>query len=237
VERVTDTLQLIAGELRGADGTEVLVVPAGPGAAERAERHARDGGRVILELPPTRDGGAPPPLDGGLVVGGRGGTGGFVVAGVPAADLVAALGRAALALQGRVDALEEANDALAVANGRLETGRLGRTGGAAAGVALRLQGRIDVLEYERDRWNEERERLQATIGEQERTIAFERARVWEMEAVARRNDELYQQELAWRDAPRYHAVDAVRDAVLAVPGLASGMRGAWRLLSRAIPRR
>jgi cell division septum initiation protein DivIVA len=94
-----------------------------------------------------------------------------------------------------VRVLERANAELALANRRLARSWLGRTDAAAAAVLARL--------------DEENARLRATLEVRE-------ARIEELTIVAKRNDDLYQQEVKWHDARRYHAVDWVRDRLLAV---------------------
>ena len=108
--------------------------------------------------------------------------------------------------------LERANAELWRTNARLTRGLLGTSDAAAAALIARHESQV------RD--------LSAAIRQRD-------ARIAELTEVAARNDALYQQELAWRDAARYHAVDWVRDRVLAVPGLARLARVAWAALRAA----
>ena len=89
--------------------------------------------------------------------------------------------------------LETANDELWRTNHRLRRQAFGRSDAAAAAANQRL-------------------------AELERVIEEREERIEELTVVAKRNDDLYQQELAWHDAGRYRAVDWLRDRVLALPG-------------------
>ena len=71
-------------------------------------------------------------------------------------------------------------------------------------------------------------RYAAQLAEQRVELERRDARIDELTEVAARNDALYQQELAWRDAARYHAVDWLHDRVVAVPGLGALARAAVR---------
>lgn len=103
--------------------------------------------------------------------------------------------------------LQAANEELRAANRRLSQAWLGVHDAAAASIVAR---------YERDQWRlrqlEEQFELQeggflATVERYEKAIEMERA---------------------WRDAPRYKAVDAVRDRLLKLPGFGGGAERAWR---------
>jgi hypothetical protein len=59
-------------------------------------------------------------------------------------------------------------------------------------------------------------------------LSAAQARVQELEAIARHNDILYQREHARLNAPRYRAVDKLRDAVAAIPLLGRVLRWGWR---------
>jgi 2-polyprenyl-3-methyl-5-hydroxy-6-metoxy-1,4-benzoquinol methylase len=106
--------------------------------------------------------------------------------------------------------LEAANAELWRTNLRLSRGWLGKADAAAAAAVARFEVRIQALEAE---------------------IEQRDLRIDELTEVAARNDELYRQELAWRDATRYHAVDWVRDRVLAIPALGALARFSWRAVS------
>ena len=114
--------------------------------------------------------------------------------------------------------LEAANAELRAANLRLTRDWMGRSDAAAASVLAR---------HERERRAVERENEELRHQLVVRGIELERA----LES-ARANDLLAQRERAWRDAPRYHAVDAVRDRILAVPLLAPLLRFLWRRVMR-----
>ncbi len=93
--------------------------------------------------------------------------------------------------------LETANDELWRTNQRLLRQSFGRSDAAAAATVDR---------YER------------TIAELEEKLERREDRIEELTVVAKRNDDLYQQQVAWHDAGRYRAVDWLRDRVLALPG-------------------
>ena len=114
--------------------------------------------------------------------------------------------------------LEAANTELRATNLRLTRDWMGKSDAAAASVLARHARERRAVERE----NEElRNQLRARAVELERAVESARA-----------NDLLYQRERAWRDAPRYHAVDAVRDRILALPLLAPALRFVWRLAMR-----
>jgi hypothetical protein len=106
--------------------------------------------------------------------------------------------------------LQAANEELWRTNVRLSQGWLGRSEAAAASAQNKLEA------------------LRGEIAELEATVRAREARIEELTEVAKRNDDLYQQQLAWHDAGRYRAVDALRDRVLGVPGLALLGRLLWR---------
>jgi SAM-dependent methyltransferase len=95
--------------------------------------------------------------------------------------------------------LAASNEELWRTNQRLAQSRLGKSDAAAASA----QSRIDALRAELERRD---------------------ARIEELTIVAKRNDDLYQQQVAWHDAARYRAADRVVEAIRRVPGLAPAMR-------------
>lgn len=94
-------------------------------------------------------------------------------------------------------ALETANDELWRTNQRLRRQAFGRSDAAAAAAIDRYERRL---------------------AEMRTTLEQRDFRIEELTIVAKRNDDLYQQQLAWQDAARYRAVDWLRDRVLALPG-------------------
>jgi SAM-dependent methyltransferase len=69
---------------------------------------------------------------------------------------------------------------------------------------------------------------QAGAGGLREQLSAAQARMQELEAIARHNDILYQREHARLNAPRYRAVDKLRDAVAAIPLLGRVLRWGWR---------
>ncbi|MFL5825735.1 MAG: hypothetical protein ACJ76V_04365 [Thermoleophilaceae bacterium] len=98
--------------------------------------------------------------------------------------------------------LERANAELLRANRELMAARLGNEGSAAASL---LDARRRTADAER--------------------------RLKEMEAIARGHEEMAHRVKGWYDAPRYHMVDRVRNAIRSVPGFARLIRFAWNLVS------
>jgi 2-polyprenyl-3-methyl-5-hydroxy-6-metoxy-1,4-benzoquinol methylase len=135
----------------------------------------------------------------------------LAVAGFPEESLDRATARLAVVARPNLNrymlGLQTANDELWRTNQRLLRQAFARSDAAAAAAIGRLERRIAELE------------LLETQHED---------RIEELTIVAARNDQLYQQQLAWRDARRYHAVDWLHDRVLALTGL----KRARRLLRR-----
>jgi SAM-dependent methyltransferase len=111
--------------------------------------------------------------------------------------------------------LAASNAELLRTNLRLSRGWLGKSDAAAAAA----QHRIEVVRAERAA-------ALARIGELE-------ARVTELDAIARHNDVLYQRERLRMNAPRYRAVDKLRDRLASVPLLGRILRFAWRGITSA----
>jgi 2-polyprenyl-3-methyl-5-hydroxy-6-metoxy-1,4-benzoquinol methylase len=139
----------------------------------------------------------------------------IAVAGFAAEDLAAATAHLALVAKPNLNRymleLVSANAELWRTNHRLMRERLGRSDAAGASVIGRYEREIRSLiqaRAERDR------------------------RIVELEKVARHNDLMYQRELAWRDATRYHLVDWLRDRLVAIPGLSRVLRSGWRVLRK-----
>lgn len=110
-----------------------------------------------------------------------------------------------------VVALIAANEELRRANISLSKAWLGRSDSAAASIQNRFEG------Y--------RERLRAVEAE----VRARDAQITELSERLAAAELRYQQERAARTAPRYRAVDAVRDRILAIPGFSLVMRALWRL--------
>jgi SAM-dependent methyltransferase len=104
--------------------------------------------------------------------------------------------------------LEAANAELFRTNLRLSRGWLGKSDAAAASMQIRF------------------EELRARVVQLE-------ARVVELDGIARHNDELYQRERVRMNAPRYRAVDKLRDGIASIPFLGRILRSGWRGLSGA----
>ncbi len=127
----------------------------------------------------------------------------IAVAGFPAEALEAATARlevvSAPNLNRYMIGLETANDELWRTNQRLLRQAYGSRDAAAA-VAVEK------------------------IRDLQRTVAKRDARIEELTIVAKRNDDLYQQQLAWRDAKRYHAADWLHGRVSSLPGIKTARR-------------
>jgi SAM-dependent methyltransferase len=107
--------------------------------------------------------------------------------------------------------LHHANQELWRTNQRLMREHLGR-GAAPAAVAVgRYERQIDDLKT---------------------TLVQREARIKELEVVAKRNDDLYQQQLAWHDAARYRAVDRVFEIACSIPGIVALTTRLRRLVAR-----
>ena len=103
-------------------------------------------------------------------------------------------------------ALQAANEELLATNRRLSQAWLGVHDAAAASIVARYErDRVRLVEVEKQLTD-----TAATVERYKKAIELERA---------------------WRDAPRYQAVDAVRDRLVKLPGLGGGARRVWRLLS------
>ena len=104
--------------------------------------------------------------------------------------------------------LQVANAALRDANRRLGKGWLGKSDAAAASVVAR---------YKRD---------------QQRLAEYERLEAEEWPKTVERYEKQIELMRAWHDAPRYRAVDAVRDRVLKLPGLGRSAEQTWRRITK-----
>jgi hypothetical protein len=111
-------------------------------------------------------------------------------------------------LRADLERLRRANEELRRVNQRLTREWLGRHDAAAATAAFHHEREVAALREE---------------------LAARAARIEELTEVAKRNDDLYHQQLAWHDAPRYHAVDWLRGRLLALPGVGLASRAAWRV--------
>jgi hypothetical protein len=98
-----------------------------------------------------------------------------------------------------LERLRRANAALLEANGELARAAFARGESGGVSTLAVLRDRVLALETERDA-------LLARLAERE-------ARILQLDEIARRNDALYQQERAWRDARRYRIADRVHAAL------------------------
>jgi SAM-dependent methyltransferase len=124
------------------------------------------------------------------------------VAGFPAERLASAIAELGVVAKPNLNRwmleLQQANAELWQTNQRLAREHLGRSDAAAASTVSR---------YEREK---------AAL---EKTLAEREARIEELTIVAKRNDDLYKQQLVWNDAKRYRAADRVHEIVTSIPGL------------------
>ena len=163
----------------------------------------------------------------------------LVVAGFPAEALEGEHARGNVALapyhNRYMRALEGANRELWRTNQRIARGHWGTYDAAAASLLKRVQ-RAEAAAAEAERQAQEAER-QAQEAERQAQEAELRARHAEERFalerdIAQRNHDMYEQMVRWYDAPRYRAVDALRNGLLRVPGLRQAAVASWRAITR-----